>query len=1064
MPGAMKNTPPPDPRARVRLFGGPELEVDGVSVKISPSERCLLALVFADSPQGISRVRAAEILWDEPVGPKHRHRLSSYGHKINSKAGAQVVGGDEEWLRRGADAQPRADGADFGDEASSGGRFLSRCTRSPSASFDEWRTQKEKRITRLLKEHFEAELERARDAGEWERADGVIQILARAEEDGDDGEGSRSVYRELAERSAAILRERPPSTQLGKRNAPATLEEVSELFIGRTEEARRLVAGVVTHSEGFSLSVVTGVEGIGKSTLLKEMARRVGETDTTVVRCFCSEPTSNITLGPLVEFLSGGEATEHIERMESPWREVVRSLLPLKAGEEARAPLPYIDPKQIPVRLYEALRRLMESLCSVRPLLVLIDNYEWHDATTHAALSYIGAHWRTGRMHLAIGARARDKDIDLMIPMLEGEDVTVDHLHLEELSPEHSLDLALSVIPEIDTRTLEQVCEAAAGHPLFLVELAREVSDGTDLHPGTLLPPSISEIVIGRLGRLEESDRGLLSLIAVMGRPTTLAELSAIGRRELLSTAEAAGRLAELHLVSQSHGTVEVRHDLTRRALYSELSAASRALLHRSIAEGLEAESTEVPAELAHHYAEAGVTERALEYAILAADVAELAGGVGEAVRFLKLARNLTEDEAQDTRLLGRLADLEYLHGDPSETIPLLELAAGRLKAAGDMAGSIRARVHKVDLLREVDGWSLHDLYKALEFEKEEARSHAEWEELANALHIQMRMAQVAADREKAGEVIGELKGFLSRVDINARAECRALCALGHQIAFDAPEDGARCAARAFRIAEENALRDLNFTASLIHTTALMARGRIDAEEGQTALKRSHELAGASGDVGRQTSLLLNEGVWQMDTGRLAEARVLFGRAVSEARGPMRMDSIALFHLNVGELELLCEDYAAAEDHFRIVEDGIGPTGKDLRTRWTVISNAGIGLCALRSGRLSEANQRLTESPSFLEAHMSDPTLPAIFESAMLCHRGKPREGAAFLAGIVEAISNRLPVQALRLRMEEVRILMRVDPHLARSRAREGELVAKSMGIHSHASTLGLLARLEDID
>jgi tetratricopeptide (TPR) repeat protein len=1056
----MKNTPTPDPRARVRLFGGPELEVDGVSVKISPSERCLLALVFADSPQGISRVRAAEILWDEPVGPKHRHRLSSYGHKINSKAGAQVVGGDEEWLRRGADAQPRADGADFGDEASSGGRFLSRCTRSPSASFDEWRTQKEKRITRLLKEHFEAELERARDAGEWERADGVIQILARAEEDGDDGEGSGSVYRELAERSAAILRERPPSP-LGKRNAPATLEEVSELFIGRTEEARRLVAGVVTHSEGFSLSVVTGVEGIGKSTLLKEMARRVGETDTTVVRCFCSEPTSNITLGPLVEFLSGGEATEHIERMESPWREVVRSLLPLKAGEEARAPLPYIDPKQIPVRLYEALRRLMESLCSVRPLLVVIDNYEWHDATTHAALSYIGAHWRTGRMHLAIGARARDKDIDLMIPMLEGEDVTVDHLHLEELSPEHSVDLALSVIPEIDTRTLEQVCEAAAGHPLFLVELAREVSDGTDLHPGTLLPPSISEIVIGRLGRLEESDRGLLSLIAVMGRPTTLAELSAIGRRELLSTAEAAGRLAELHLVSQSHGTVEVRHDLTRRALYSELSAASRALLHRSIAEGLEAESTEVPAELAHHYAEAGVTERALEYAILAADVAELAGGVGEAVRFLKLARNLTEDEAQDTRLLGRLADLEYLHGDPSETIPLLELAAGRLKAAGDMAGSIRARVHKVDLLREVDGWSLHDLYKALEFEKEEARTHAEWEELANALHIQMRMAQVAADREKAQALFREAQACLNISGLTTRGACRAHCALTHQILLGDPNDGLNCARRAVELAEqEGNVPHLLLRANLLRMSALIVRGLLDSDEGREVLARAHLLAQKGGDLGRKVDLLSNEGAWCIDVGRLEEARDCLERAVSEVGGPTRKDSLALVYLNFGELELICENYDDADQHFRFVESVVSGSEDEMRKRWTLVSNAGVGLCALRTGRIAEAKKRLLASPPMPDDWLTDPTIPATFRAAMLSHEGKIREGADLLADVARNVSHRFPVQELRVRLEEIRLLRRVDPVRAQLRAIEGAEMATSLEIHSHAATFDLYARI----
>ncbi len=160
----------------------------------------------------------------------------------------------------------------------------------------------------------------------------------------------------------------------------------------------------------------------------------------------------------------------------------------------------------------------------------------------------------------------------------------------------------------------------------------------------------------------------------------------------------------------------------------------------------------------------------------------------------------------------------------------------------------------------------------------------------------------------------------------------------------------------------------------------------------------------------------------------------------------------------------MCEDYLSAEQHFRTVEDGIGPTGIDLRKRWTVISNAGLGLCALRTGRVGEAARRLTLSPQVTESGISDPILPAIFESAMMCHRGRARQGAEFLAAIIERLALKLPLQALRLRMEEVRILWRVDPVLARSRATEGETVARGMGIHSHASTLALLARLGPSD
>lgn len=1018
-------------------------------MKISPLERCLLALVFADSPEGISRVRAAEILWDEPVGPKHRRHLSSMMHKINRKAGVQVITGDEEWLRTGKDVQPSIDQSSLQREASGGGRFLSLCSKAPSGSFEEWRSRRERRITGMLKEHFESELDRARGQGEWERADAIIQILAGVEDD--DGEGE---YRDLAERSAAILSERSADPS-GKPRAASTVEEVSDLFVGRTAEVRELVGSVVTRRDGFGLSLVTGVAGIGKTTLLKEVARRIAQTDTAIFRCSCSEPASNITLGPLIDVIAGKDMAGHIDQMGSPWREVVLSLIPHRAPSESRAALPYIDPKQIPVRLYEALRRLFESVCSVRPVLLIIDNYEWHDATTHAALSFIGSHWRKGRLQVAIAARSKDEDIEAMIPMLEEERVPVNHVTLEELSAESALELVLRVIPDTEPRTLQHVCEAASGHPLFLVELAREVSAGLDPRAGALLSPSITDIVVARLGRLEENDRRLLSLIAVIGRPTTLTELSTIGRSELLSTAEAAGRLAELHLVSESHGRVDIRHDLTRRAMYSKLTPTSRALLHRSIAEGLESESTEVAAELAHHFAEAGMDDRALKYATQAADLAESTGGVGEAVRFLKLARRLTEDEGQDTQLLGRLADLEYLHGEPSETIPLLELAAGRLEAVGDMAGSIRARVHKVDLLRVMGRWSTDDLGSELDLIKELARSHSVPEEEAHSILVHVRIAQRRADRKLAAVLFDQAEEIL-RSSTSPRAHTRAYCALAHAMVIGDATAGREAARKAVELTVLHDLTNLAPMARSLHVSALIAAGLLATKEGRAALKGARAAAEQSGDAIRIVRLMANEGVWCLDTGRLEEARGFLERARDTVRGPAKHEEAGLIELNLGELELTQGNFETALTHFSRAETLLpAPVHGDHLWRW--IREAGPGLCHLRLGQTGQALLRLSQTPPFPDDWLTDPTIPTTFVAEMQMRRGEGRDAIRLVADVISLTVSRFPVHAFRLQILHSRLARRVDEEWGRSIAEDalrqsnipgtGELIAVLRGL-----------------
>jgi predicted ATPase len=113
-------------------------------------------------------------------------------------------------------------------------------------------------------------------------------------------------------------------------------------------------------------------------------------------------------------------------------------------------------------------------------------------------------------------------------------------------------------------------------------------------------------------------------------------------------------------------------HALFQRYLYSELSAGERRLLHGEIAVALEEiyreHAQEIAVDLAHHYAEAEQTEKAIEYALRAGDQARLAYANDESIghyhRALSLLGTDERHKAWRLRALEGLGQVSLGTGD----------------------------------------------------------------------------------------------------------------------------------------------------------------------------------------------------------------------------------------------------------------------------------------------------------------------------------------------------------------------------------------------------------------
>ncbi len=181
---------------------------------------------------------------------------------------------------------------------------------------------------------------------------------------------------------------------------------------------------------------------------------------------------------------------------------------------------------------------------------------------------------------------------------------------------------------------IEQVYDRAGGVPLFVEEFTKMVQEsgaldqageggaGSKTLPVREIPATLQDLVMARLDRME-GDRDVAQLAATLGRefsyellaaavatvdePTLQAELAKLVQAEILYPKGRPPRCT-LHLQARPPG----------RRLYNALVKNKRQQFHRRIAEVLEARFPQTvetqPELLAHHFTEAGLTEKAIGY------------------------------------------------------------------------------------------------------------------------------------------------------------------------------------------------------------------------------------------------------------------------------------------------------------------------------------------------------------------------------------------------------------------------------------------------------------------
>jgi tetratricopeptide (TPR) repeat protein len=189
------------------------------------------------------------------------------------------------------------------------------------------------------------------------------------------------------------------------------------------------------------------------------------------------------------------------------------------------------------------------------------------------------------------------------------------------------------------------------------------------------LPSQVQAIINARLARLSVRARQLMEVAAIIGRAFTFNLLRQASGEDEETLACELDELWQRRIVrEQGADAYDFTHDKLRQAVCASLSAARNRLLHRRVAEAMEVvharDLDSVCGQVATHYEQAGVLDRAIGYYRRAAQTARSVYANQDAITLFRRALDLLKETSPDhasceraIRLYEELGDVCNLAG-----------------------------------------------------------------------------------------------------------------------------------------------------------------------------------------------------------------------------------------------------------------------------------------------------------------------------------------------------------------------------------------------------------------
>ncbi len=419
--------------------------------------------------------------------------------------------------------------------------------------------------------------------------------------------------------------------------------------------------------------------------------------------------------------------------------------------------------------IFEQYSNVIHKFAESHPLILVLDDLQWADAGSCQLLFRLGRRIED-RPVLILGtyrpndvAAGRDGDRHPLEPVTAeltryygNARIDLDQAPAESGAADDAFAFVSAYVESaysphtLDDDFLHLIADRTEGHPLFVVELLRDLEERGWLAHGAdggwmvtqsvtfeALPPRVEGIIGERIGRLDEHAQETLTIGAVEGDEFTaqvVAQVQGSGEREVVR--RLSRELGRRHQLVAERGVERLgrqrlyrfafRHSLFQTHVYNALGDIDRSLLHEDVGLALEEvygeQADDIAVALSHHFSEAGLEEHALPYLVVAGDQAYRAFANQEAVDYYSRALAIVDEmlvsapageavdwQAQAFDILGKREEVYDRLGEREAQAADLERM---LALAGELGEQQQAEVYK---RRSHYFWAISDHEQAVE-------------------------------------------------------------------------------------------------------------------------------------------------------------------------------------------------------------------------------------------------------------------------------------------------------------------------------------------------------------
>jgi ABC-type oligopeptide transport system substrate-binding subunit/class 3 adenylate cyclase/ABC-type transporter Mla MlaB component len=357
--------------------------------------------------------------------------------------------------------------------------------------------------------------------------------------------------------------------------------------------------------------------------------------------------------------------------------------------------------------LFEQVEQVLASIATEHPLILLLDDLQWADSASIQLLFHLGRQIQDVRIlilgsyrpsEVTQGRKGEPHPLEKVLAEFKRQlgDIWINLSETPETEAQAFVDAFVDSEPNRLSKDFHKALyEHTAGHPLFTVELLRNMQERGDLDldaegfwvagsrlDWSVLPTRVEGVIEERIGRLEADLRETLTIASVEGEDFTaqvVGQVQEVSERKILTRLsrelEKRHRLVKVgeeikvggHILSSYRFT----HTLFQQYMYNDLSAGERRILHGEVARVLEqlyAGQTEgIAVQLAYHYSQAKEADQAIHYLLMAGDQARTSYAYEEAIDFYERALTLQKEQGyadKAARTLMKLGLTYHAHLD----------------------------------------------------------------------------------------------------------------------------------------------------------------------------------------------------------------------------------------------------------------------------------------------------------------------------------------------------------------------------------------------------------------